>query len=229
MVGIEVRANMSPLYIQSATLFARQSWEVEGRHGSKTLEQLHGTGVVEDDQSYAVGAAFCSVAFLEAAIKELFDDMVGGTETSSFKQLDPSQREKMARWWELKNGSNARTLAKFQGALYSIEKDQFDPAESPFQDADDLIELRNELVHYRPEFIPAGVKVRHDIIKRLEGKFPINPWYKGTGNPFYPKKCLGHGCAEWAMRSALSFADEFFARMGIAPPYDSQRPRLGTR
>ncbi len=228
-IGMDVRANLSPFHIHAAALFARDSWRLESEHGDKPLEELRGTGLVEDDEGYVIGAVFTSVAFLEAKINELFDDMVGATETTSFKQLAPDNREKMARWWELEQGNQARTLEKFQGALTAIGKCPFDTKVSPYQDADNLIELRNELVHYRPKLIPVGATVPDGITRRLEGKFSTNPWYRGRGNPFYPHKCLGHGCAEWAVKSSLRFTDKVFERMGITTKYDSLRTRLETK
>ena len=32
---------------------------------------------------------------------------------------------------------------------------------------------------------------------------------------FFPDRCLGYGCAKWAIVSARAFADEFYNRMGV--------------
>jgi len=39
------------------------------------------------------------------------------------------------------------------------------------------------------------------------------------GNPYFPDKCLGAGCAEWAVVSAKSFADDFCSRLDIQANY----------
>ncbi|MEV0638087.1 hypothetical protein AB0I77_24720 [Streptomyces sp. NPDC050619] len=36
----------------------------------------------------------------------------------------------------------------------------------------------------------------------------------GRENPYFPEKCLGHGCTSWAWNSALKFADCFFSCAG---------------
>jgi hypothetical protein len=42
---------------------------------------------------------------------------------------------------------------------------------------------------------------------------------EGSGNPWGPSHGLGHGCSEWAVRSARALVDEVLADVGIAPNY----------
>ena len=49
------------------------------------------------------------------------------------------------------------------------------------------------------------------------------------GNPFYPDKALGHGCAEWAVNTALAYADAVHTALGLKPIYDAMRKDLATR
>ncbi len=226
-VEMKVRANLAYLHIQAAVLFARQSGAIESEHGGKAYEELQGTGAVEADQAYVLGAVFSSVAFLEAAINELFNDVVDGVETTQFKELAPEVRKAMAGVWE-QDVAEHRTLDKYQAALGAGSKKRLDRGASPYQDVKQLIDLRNALIHYRPEFLPASEgtsrrrsaksKTRSEALEiGLRGKFPLNPWYKDKGNPFFPYKYLGHGCAEWAVSSSMRFANEFSRYMGISP------------
>jgi hypothetical protein len=102
-----------------------------------------------------------------------------------------------------------------------------DKGAAPYQDAWLLVQLRNALVHYKPEWIigAAPVAVRHEFEKKLANKFALNP-FTGAGNPFYPDKCLGHGCAKWSLMSSIAFINEFYVRLGMSAPYDSSAPRL---
>jgi hypothetical protein len=132
------------------------------------------------------------------------------------------------------------TLAKYQAVLDAAGKERLDLGGSPGQDIGYSIDLRNALIHYQPEFLPASgrpspkrtpkSKSRSEALEvGLRGKFPLNPWYKETGNPFFPYKYLGHGCAEWAVRSSLAFLGAFFERLGVASMYEALRPHLATR
>jgi hypothetical protein len=85
------------------------------------------------------------------------------------------------------------------------------------QDAALLVRLRNALVHFKPENIPADEE--HELQKRLRGKFPDNRLMESSGSPWWPSHGLGHGCSEWAVRSARALVDEVLADVGIAPNY----------
>jgi hypothetical protein len=73
-------------------------------------------------------------------------------------------------------------------------KQIFDAGAPPYQDVNLLVKLRNNLVHYEPEWVknPSsddfGADDIHRYEKRLGGKFIANP-LTGQGNPFYPDKC----------------------------------------
>jgi hypothetical protein len=63
-------------------------------------------------------------------------------------------------------------------------------------------------------------------IKALaDRRFSVNP-FTGDRDPFFPDRCLSHGCTVWAWNAALMFCDEFFNRVGVKPVYDSQRHTL---
>jgi hypothetical protein len=80
-----------------------------------------------------------------------------------------------------------------------------------------LIKLRNMLVHFRPE--TASAADIQGIEKQLASKFDENPLMAGAGNPYFPDKCLGAACAQWAAWVAKSFVDEAFSRLGVQPNY----------
>jgi len=72
-------------------------------------------------------------------------------------------------------------------------------------------------VHYRPrtnsDANPDG------LTRHLQGRFSDNPLLPVGGGPWFPNYALGSGCAEWAMRSARAFADQFVATVGCQANY----------
>lgn len=81
-----------------------------------------------------------------------------------------------------------------------------------------VIRLRNALVHFEPESLPAGrraadMRTSHKFEGMLKGKFSLNP-FTGEGNAFWPSKALSHGCAKWALKSTVAFVEDFVGRMG---------------
>lgn len=97
------------------------------------------------------------------------------------------------------------------------------------------MDLRNALTHAEPETsihsTPAvgTAAARHKFEKRLRGKFAESALFASGGNAFFPDKCLGHGCAEWSVTTALAFAEDFCKRIGLPRPLEAYRDRLRTR
>jgi hypothetical protein len=164
-------------------------------------------------RAYVTNAILSGVAFLEAAINELFQDIVDGHE-SYIAALDIDSKRQMSEYWLKKRHA---LLDKYQKALTCLRKQPFNGNHPPYLEAQLVIQLRNALVHYKPKSFGGGVE--HDLAKELAGKFMDNRLMNGSGNPWFPDKCLGHGCAEWAVHSATVFADEFFRRIGVKPNY----------
>jgi hypothetical protein len=71
----------------------------------------------------------------------------------------------------------------------------------------------------------ATQKDLHRFEKALHGKFTLNP-IPGPGNPFYPDRCLGQGCAAWAVSSSVAFANEVFRRLTVKATFDHVRTEL---
>lgn len=178
------------------------------------------------------GSIFAAVSFLEATVNELFADAVDNS-CEVIKPLNPDVKALMADIWELIGPRKAFSiLDKFRIALILARKQPFNAGASPYQDIDSLIRLRNALVHYKPEWVTAGSDTNQNALRKIEqrlrGKFPLNP-LTSDGDPFFPKRCLSHGCAEWAVRSSVKFADEFYSRMGLTPTFNHIRSHLETK
>jgi hypothetical protein len=199
----------------AASFFARRSRELE-----ESKEQPVSDGTIREHRSSVLASVLSSGTFLEACVNELFasarhDDLkVGG-------ELPADDRRKLTSTAELLEGN--RLLDRFQLALYVLGKTPLDQGAQPYQGAELLVSLRNTLVHYKPRW---SDETETKLAKRLESKrFSLNP-FTGDGNPFFPDKCLSYGCAKWGWESALSFADRFFALVGVVAPYDGIRSDL---
>src|SRR5262249_45431182 len=94
-----------------------------------------------------------------------------------------------------------------------FDKDPFKPGEDPYQSANNVIKLRDALVHYKPEWDDESGQ-HQNLENRLRAKFALNP-YAPTGSLWFPHQCLGAGCANWAVAKTRSFSDEFCVRLAI--------------
>lgn len=99
-----------------------------------------------------------------------------------------------------------------------------------FDDISALIKLRNALVHYQPEWITTttdhGNITIHEFERLLSSRFPVCKLFEKTGNGYYPDKCLGYGCARWAVESSMRLIEDFFRKLALRVPFDHMRDQL---
>jgi hypothetical protein len=221
ITGATVRPYFSRLHILTGAGLARQA---------KALEFTPVENV--DHQGLVVGSVFFAVAFLEATVNELFADAHDGVER--LKILETDALNLLKRMWEqgIPRTAQYPVLEKYAIALTLARKPAFQKNQVPWQPVALLVRLRNALVHYEPEWIhiKAGTGEAykpHKFEEQLKGRFPLNPLARAE-DPFYPEKVLGHGCAAWAIKAAVAFADEFANRLGILPAHNDIRAHLNT-
>lgn len=200
----------------AATLFARCAKDLEEPAGVPPTE-----ATLREHRSVVLASILSSSTFLEACLNELFasaehpDLQVGGA-------LPEEERGVLVGSGEL--FENTRLLDRFQLALYLLRKERFEKGGNPYQDSELLVTLRNALVHRKAEWSPGTASDRFTARFR-EKNISSNP-YTSEGNPFFPDQLLSYGCARWAWGAALAFTDEFFLRVGVAPPYEGLRADL---
>ncbi len=223
MASVESGASVNaPSLAMRSYLSTHQLWA--GRHFAKLAEAIEAgaAGRLRFDiqhRAYAIGAVLAAVAFAEAAVNELFQDIADGN-LSYTAPLDQRARTAMGAYWRESRGRGS-ILEKYQVSLVLAGREPLAPGAEPFQSFALLIKVRNLLVHFRPE--TASAADVQDLEKQLRGRFPENALMAEAGNPFFPDKCLGTGCANWAVAAAKAIADETFVRLGVQPNYQ----RLG--
>jgi hypothetical protein len=209
---IMMRSYFSSHHLWAAQSFAARAGEIERGPGEIPRFDIA-------QRAFVTGAVLSAAAFLEAAINELCQDVADG-EDSYVGPLDEDSKKLIKAFWDLteeRNRSPFSILDKYQIVLTFCRREQFSAGVQPYQDADLAIRLRNELMHYKPETL--GGDAQHKFLKQLSSKFVENPLIVGSGNPYFPDKCLGSPCAAWAVQSAKALADEFFTRIDVTPNY----------
>lgn len=217
-----MRQYLSINHLSTAALFAKQCHNIEENAGNGPTEET----ILRMHRACATSSIIVSAAFLEATINELFSDCTDNSAKSRVKKLHG--HELMGSLWikGIPRTASYSILEKYEIALELNKRTTFSTGEHPYQDIKLLVELRNALIHYEPETITSqpiteAVKL-HKFEKKFKGKFAINS-LTGVGNPFYPDKLLGAGCAQWAVKSSVSFTDHFFQLLDIEPTYNHVR------
>lgn len=213
----QVRTYLAQQHAVAAEMFATRSEETEASGRCRTL-------VPGDLQSYVMATLFATIAYLEATINEVFAD-ASDPKAHGVLARRPESWPRMAALWAHGIPRSARyaVLAKYDLALLISDREPFDHGVEPYQSAKLVVELRNALIHYEPEWIilradeTSGRQVGHKFDDRLKGRFAENP-HADPQDAFFPTRCLSAGCARWAVRASRDYVAEFWRRLGYTPP-----------
>jgi hypothetical protein len=172
------------------------------------------SGLDEDGKRACVfGAIAASVAFLECSINGLYEHAASrlGRMTNYRRLLASVFHEKL-------KFSNLPWLTKYQVALALAHKPTFELGKEPYQSAELLNQLRNELIHPKEIYIGLDKSFKplqkSQLEKKLTGRFKFFPARvpregEYIGDEFLPLQCLSPGCAAWAVKTAATFYHEF--------------------
>jgi len=208
-LSILMRAYFANSHLEAAYHFRDKAQEIEDAHsGLPTYNPIH--------RGYVVNAVFSAFAFVEASINEVLADAAEVEDSTRLSSLDSAVVGSLAELWRI-GGEKFDTLVKYQLALLAAKQPMFDRSRLPYQDVELLKQLRNLVVHAKPETSEIGIE--HKLLKKFRNKFPPSKLAHGNTNPYFPDHCLGAGCAAWAVQAALAFADEFYKRIGVATYY----------
>jgi hypothetical protein len=232
--AIRYRDCFSVRYIQSAALLCRLGFAIEQEY--REVPEVP-PDVLLRHEVFILNSVLSSVTFLESAISELYADAADGAYLFADEKNEALLKLISEKWKNTRNFDRAPVLARYQKILSIAGLPVFEEGDQAFANVRNLIEIRNYLMHYKREWVTvregrSPVHGEESATDRFENllrrKFALNP-LAGKQTPFFPDKCLGHGCAEWAILNSIIFTDEFFRRLGLPVPYEGIRDELGTR
>lgn len=192
------RSAFAVQHMMAAARFSRMCGEIEIANRGQPLGEFF------DQQIGAVSATvMLATASLESNINEylsepehVFPNLPSHSPLTLIKLLEPKP-----------------ILYKYQAVLSFRGVPEYISGEAPYQDVDALVNLRNALVHFKPEWHDEQ-ELHRKIEGRLRGRFPINPAI-GDNGVFFPQQCMSYGCAKWAVVTALAFMEDFSKRSGL--------------
>jgi hypothetical protein len=214
-VSFSMRSYLSRQHLWAAEFFRSKAHEIEQQRSTTD------SAIVYEHRAFVTGAIFSAVAFLEAAVNELFQDLTEEQTSCSAVVSEGTRRilRILGNRTEASNRSPFAILDKYELILKSCGKEAFERKEQPYKDADLVLQLRNALTLYRP-----GGE-RHGFLDEFRSKFKENGLLPAGEGAYFPDRCLGSDCARWVVKSLRKFADEFFEKLSVTPSPNGSRKR----
>jgi hypothetical protein len=204
---------------------ARHATEIEDGYiwsgGELTYEQI---ALHNRVQEYVSGAVIMAVAGVEGMVNELLADSScdfarSMPSTTPMSNVDDRAQDRWANLWKQGvPGKGFNALEKCQIALATADLPPLREDQGSTQQFKLLLTLRNRLVHSEPAFTHNGPNIQQSELdpleRKLRGKF--TPCQMVPDHyPFIWARCLGAGCAQWAVSTAIGFGNDFYRALGI--------------
>jgi len=191
------RSNYSAQHLMAATRFSKMCGDIQTENIGKPLGSFY------DEQISCVSATIMlCVASIESNVNEYLSDP-----GVLFPELTATARQEFSELI-----SEISILEKYQRILAVKGLEKFDQGSNPYQDIDTLIALRNELVHFHPEW--HDEQQRHKKLgQRLLYRFELSPFISEGSGVLFPQRIISHGCTKWAVDSSTSFMKKFAEKL----------------
>lgn len=202
---------LSKTHLICACLCASQCKEIE--------QKIMDIDSHQEDIAYAAGSVMSSIAFLESSINEIFQDYFYGFKYSKEKKSDSLMKRKSdwdkgeRKFFEEYNTHSI--IGKYKLAYQIMLEKELNPkSKESYENSEvyekftKLNELRNKLVHFKLKYQYDDQDDNQYEITYYKDKFKENPFIE-AGKLYFPKKCLGAGCAEWAIVVSTDFFTMF--------------------
>lgn len=183
-------------------------------------------------RSYALAALVEAAAFLEAAVRELWNDAVtwGDLSCPYLLGLDQASIDSLRDRVQKRGVERLNILQKYDLTLSCAGKSQIDVENSPGRDVKSMLRARNALVHFKPELVWADHPddawyTEHDLEAAIKPYVPANPLMKDQG-PWFPHHLLCAGVARWAWEKSVELAEEWRLSLNLTYDYKSRGSRL---
>jgi hypothetical protein len=193
--GVVGPANFAWQHLKAATLFRERVVALEAQHYGSSLGAFF-----EEIRAYASACIMSSVAAMEALINELYIAPNG--------RLRASIGDFEEKFWPRQTGIVWKpTLEKYQCALDRLGCARLAEGADPFQSAQLLVKLRNDLMHYQPPWENAGA---------FSVRFALSPFVDREAE-LLALRCMSAGCVTWAVETVVNFVRAFDTSAKLEP------------
>lgn len=193
----DYRINLAYPHLSAAIEFSKAVINLEKKHEGKEFGAFW-----EDIQANAIACVLTSVASVEAYSNEIYADMKDLLGHEAASEID-NYAVLFSR-----DPGYIDIISKFDLFLYAKTRVRLDKSIKPVQNLSALIDLRNAITHYKPEW-ESNAKNNARISSKLKGKFKPTTLFPAGNEGIFPRRWASASCTQWAVQSVLSFTREF--------------------
>lgn len=202
----DTRYSFTAQFLRGGAIFARRAHEIEADADASVSEQLR-----SEHRAYVVGAVTQAAAALEAEISEV---LIHGPGHHLGSNVDATGRDFLLPLAD--TIYREPTLRRYDLVLHCVRKPPFERGAYPYQVADLLTRLRNELIHYKSKWGEQMDGV--NVFSRLEQLGFDKPAFMSPHANFFPHRCLSASLASWSVTTGVEFINAFYHNLTIANP-----------
>lgn len=203
-------SNFDHIHLNSARIFAEHALNIENNPKYKESPQEAPEAVKSLYLSYVSSSIICSVATLEANINKYIVDNYDTLDNSSYSTCDVlyEKYEKLNRGTKIIQQLLIIPTVKLKYDVVTfLLTCKFIPHCQKSEKMDYLIDLRNALMHFTPEWDNA-LKKHKSLENSKKNFFKCSPFYE-KGFLFFPYRCLSASCAVWSHATACEYIEYF--------------------
>jgi hypothetical protein len=215
MVNAQLRYNFTVQFVHGSAIFAAHAHKIENQNTSDISEELR-----VEHRSYVVSAVIQCAAALETEISSIARHGPGHHLGSN--GIDIAGQEFLQPLIDVID--DQPTLHRYELILHLLRRPPIDRGNYPYQQANLLIRLRNELVHYKSKWGPE--MEREKLFASLQQMKLDKPPFVSSETNFFPHQCLSASLASWSVMTTISFINEFSEKLGISSPLKSHEQYL---
>ena len=191
-------------------------------NAAKAIELKVLTTITDDDREahlgYVVSAVIQSAAAVESEVAEIF---AHGPDRQLHSSLQNGVVNATLRSIAPKYERNTSALQKYDIVLKTMSQPAMNSTARSWIDALLLMELRNEIVHYKSVWshvsTPAAL-TRSALLTRLIPVVQPPPPFTIGAPDFFPHTYLSAQCAKWACKTSAALIDSFYLHVKIPSP-----------
>lgn len=214
-ITADTRYSFTAQFLEASALFVRRARAIEATADANTDEQIQC-----EHRGLVCAVIMQCAAALETETHEICVHGPGAHLGS--RGTDELARDFLRPVADIVD--DQRTLSRFDLILHLLNRQSFDKSANPYQAAELVVRLRNEIIHYKSRW---GVEMEKNKLQaglRALGHRP--PPYTNPNMNFFPHRCLSADCAAWALSSVVAFLEAFYAALGIPSRFETYRSRL---